>query len=173
MKIQSNMKNNYLKHYNVAKGIAVNKKTVLKNKTIKVPTYLLSALITIILLTFFLVIFHLIDKSKIITILFLTMLVVYNSYVIIRTTWSYNFKKKSNFLNEITLDEEGLTDKSFYGIKITLNWSKLKAIVIKKQTITILTDTNLYFFFDINEKEEILKAINKYNKDLTIIGEIQ
>lgn len=172
MKIESNMKNTYLKHYNIAKGIAVNKKQVLKNKTIKVPTYLISALITIVLLTIFLVIFCLIDKSKIITILYLTMLIVYIFYVIIRTTWSYNFKKKKNFLNEIILDEEGLTDQSFYGIKITLNWSKLKAIVIKKQTITILTDTNLYFFFDINEKEEILKAINRYNKDLTIIGDV-
>lgn len=97
MKIESNMKNTYLKHYNIAKGIAVNKKQVLKNKTIKVPTYLISALITIILLTIFLVIFCLIDKSKIITILYLTMLIVYIFYVIIRTTWSYNFKKKKTF----------------------------------------------------------------------------
>lgn len=31
MKIESNMKKNYLKHYNIAKGIAVNKKTNYNN----------------------------------------------------------------------------------------------------------------------------------------------
>ena len=77
--------------------------------------------------------------------------------------------KKNNFINEILINEDGITDKSFYDIKINLNWSKIKALVIKKKTLTFLTDTSLYFFFDINEKGTIIKAINKYNKDLPII----
>ncbi len=171
MKITSNMSNKYLKHYNISKGIALNKKRILKHNTIKVPTYLTSVLITIFLLLIFTIIFHYIDKSHIITIYFLVSLIFYITYSITRTIWSYNFKKKKDFINEIILDENGLTDQSFYNIKITLNWDKLKAIVIKKETITILTDTQLYFFFDLKEKEEILKTISKYTKDIKIIGE--
>ena len=169
MKIESNMNNTYLKHYNVAKGIAVNKKKVLKKKTNKVPSYLISAIITISLLVIFFILFIIIDKSRIFTITFLLFIIVYILYAISRTIWSYNFKKKNNFINEILINEEGITDKSFYDIKINLNWSKIKALVIKKNTLTFLTDTSLYFFFDIKEKETIIKAINKYNKDLPII----
>lgn len=169
MEIKSNMKNNYLKHYNIAKGIAVNKRRVLKNKTTKVPTYLTTALITIIILTICSVLFLIIDKSKIFSSYFIISLIIYIIYIIVRTIWSYNFKKKKNFLNIITLNEEGLTDTSFYDIKINIKWNKIKAIVIKKSTITILTDIHLYFFFDINEKDQILKAINKYNKETLII----
>ena len=96
-------------------------------------------------------------------------LIIYILYSIIRTTWSYNFKKKNNFENTIILDEEGLTDKSFYGIKITITWDKIKAFVIKKHTITVITDTSLYFFFDIKEKDQVLKAIDKYSKNTLII----
>lgn len=169
MNIKSNMLKTYLRNYNEAKGVVVNKKRVLKHKTTKVPTYLISSLITILLLTLFTIIFTIIDKSNIFSIYFLASLIIYILYTIIRTTWSYNFKKKNNFENTIILDEEGLTDKSFYGIKITITWDKIKAFVIKKHTITVITDTSLYFFFDIIEKDQVLKAINKYSKDTLII----
>ena len=39
MNIKSNMLKTYLRNYNEAKGIVVNKKRVLKHKTTKVPTY--------------------------------------------------------------------------------------------------------------------------------------
>lgn len=169
MEIKSNMKNNYLKHYNIAKGIAVNKRIVLKNKTTKVPTYLTSALITIIILTILSVLFLIIDKSKIFSSYFKISLIIYIIYIIVRTIWSYNFKKKNNFQNTIVLNEEGLTDTSFYDIKINIKWNKIKAIVIKKSTITILTDTHLYFFFDIKEKDQVLKSIRQYSKNTPII----
>lgn len=171
MKIKSDMKKNYLKCYNEAKGVAVNKKRIIKNKTAKVPTYFQTVLITIILHIIFIIIFLLIDKSNIMATIFITLLILYILYAILRTIWSYNFKKKKEFINSIIIDEKGLTDSSFYNITINLNWSKLKAVVVKKHTITILTDTNLYFFFDIKEKEEIYKAIKKYNNNITIIEE--
>ena len=169
MNIKSNMLKTYLRNYNEPKGILVNKKRVLKHKTTKVPTYFISSLITILLLTTFTIIFTIIDKSNIFSIYFLASLIIYILYIIIRTTWSYNFKKKNNFENTIILDEEGLTDKSFYGIKITISWDKIKAFVIKKHTITVITDTSLYFFFDIKEKDQVLKAIDKYSKNTLII----
>ena len=169
MKIQSNMKKIYLRNYNEAKGVAVNKKTVLKKKTNKVPNYFISVILTIILLTIFTIIFKIIDTSKIFSIYFSSSLIIYILYTITRTIWSYNFKKKNNFENIIILDEEGLTDKSFYDIKITITWDKIKAFVVKKHTITVITDTSLYFFFDIKDKEQVLTAIKKYNQDTLII----
>ena len=169
MEIKTNMKKSYLRNYNEAKGIAVNKKRVLKHKTNKVPTYLSSVLITIILLFTCTILFSLIDSSNIFKNIFLTILITYTSYSILRTIWSVNFKKKQNYLNTIVIDENGITDSSFYNIKININWNKITAIVIKKYTITFITDTHLYFFFDISKKEEILEQVKKYSKENLVI----
>lgn len=169
MEIKTNMKKSYLRNYNEAKGIAVNKKRVLKHKTNKVPTYLSSVLITIILLLTCTILFSLIDSSNIFKNIFLTILITYTSYSILRTIWSVNFKKKQNYLNTIVIDENGITDSSFYNIKININWNKITAIVIKKYTITFITDTHLYFFFDISKKEEILEQVKKYSKENLVI----
>ena len=169
MEIKSNMKKSYLRNYNEAKGIAVNKKRVLKHQTNKVPTYLTSALIIIILLTLCTILFTIIDLSNIFKTFFLISLITYTSYSILRTIWSVNFKKKQEYLNTIIIDENGITDSSFYNIKININWNKIPAVVIKKYTITFLTDTNLYFFFDIKNKNEILKLVIKYSPKTIII----
>lgn len=169
MEIKTNMKKSYLRNYNEAKGIAVNKKRVLKHKTNKVPTYLTSVLITITLLSICTTLFSIIDSSNIFKLFFLISLIIYISYSILRTIWSVNFKKKQEFLNTIIIDENGITDSSFYNIKININWNKITAIVIKKYTITFITDTHLYFFFDISKKEEILKLVKKYSKENLVI----
>lgn len=170
MEIKSNMKKTYLRNYNEAKGIVVNKKRVLKHQTNKVPTYLTSALITIVLLSLCLTIFSIIDQSNIFKTIFLVLLIVYISYSILRTIASVLLKKNQiDLINTITIDENGITDKSFFKIKINISWNKIKAVVIKKYTVTFITDTQLYFFFDIKHKEEILKLVKKYSKDTPII----
>ena len=73
------------------------------------------------------------------------------------------------FSNTILIDKNGITDESYYGIKMIFNWSKIKGVVIGKRAITILTDTHIYFYFDISKKSEVIKAIEKYgNSDLII-----
>ena len=170
MEIKSNMKKTYLRNYNEAKGIAVNKKRVLKHKTNKVPTYLESALITILLLLICSIIFSIIDKSNIFKALFPVLLIIYITYAITRTIISIYLKKDQiDLINTIKIDEEGITDKSFYKIKINISWDKIPAVVIKKHTITFITDTQLFFFFDIKNKEEILKLVKKHSKNTLII----
>lgn len=170
MEIKSNMKKTYLRNYNEAKGIVVNKKRVLKHKTNKVPTYLTSALITITLLSICTILFSIIDSSNIFKTIFLVLLITYISYSIIRTIGSILLKKNQiDLINTITIDENGITDKSFFKIKINLSWDKIKAVVVKKYTVTFITDTQLYFFFDIKDKEEILKQVKKYSKETLII----
>lgn len=170
MEIKSNMKKTYLRNYNEAKGIVVNKKRVLKYKTNKVPTYLTSSLITITLLSICTILFSLIDSSNIFKTIFLVLLITYISYSIIRAIGSILLKKNQiDLINTITIDENGITDKSFFKIKINLSWDKIKAVVVKKYTVTFITDTQLYFFFDIKDKEEILKQVKKYSKETLII----
>ena len=170
MEIKSNMKKTYLRNYNEAKGIVVNKKRVLKHKTNKVQTYLTSALITITLLSICTILFSIIDSSNIFKTIFLVLLITYISYSIIRTIGSILLKKNQiDLINTITIDENGITDKSFFKIKINLSWDKIKAVVVKKYTVTFITDTQLYFFFDIKDKEEILKQVKKYSKETLII----
>ena len=53
------------------------------------------------------------------------------------------------------------------------NWDKIKAVVIKKYSVTILTDTNVYFYFDIKLKEDIIKCIKKYGSKTLIIENSQ
>ena len=170
MEIKSNMKKTYLRNYNEAKGIVVNKKRVLKYKTNKVPTYLTSVLITITLLSICTILFSIIDSSNIFKTIFLVLLITYISYSIIRTIGSILLKKNQiDLINTITIDENGITDKSFFKIKINLSWDKIKAVVVKKYTVTFITDTQLYFFFDIKDKEEILKQVKKHSKETLII----
>lgn len=170
MEIKSNMKKTYLRNYNEAKGIAVNKKRVLKHQTNKVPTYLTSALITITLLSICTLLFSIIDTSNIFKIYFLISLIVYISYVIIRTISSVLLKKNQiDLINTIIIDEEGITDKSFFKIKINVSWDKIPAVVIKKHTVTFITDTQLFFFFDIKNKEKILKLVKKYSENTKVI----
>ena len=89
-----------------------------------------------------------------------------NSYQIITL---YKFRKEQGFDNTVTFSKEGMIDESFYGIKMTFKWEKVLAVVIKKYTITILTDTPAYFYFNITEKNNILKALEKYQvKDKVI-----
>lgn len=170
MEIKSNMKKSYLKNYNEAKGIAVNKKRVLKYKTNKVPTYLTSALITITLLSLCTILFSIIDSPKIFKMYFLISLIIYVSYSIIRTIASIQLKRNQiDLINTIIIDENGITDSSFYKIKINISWNKIPAVVVKKHTITFITDTQLFFFFDIKNKDEILKLVKKYSKNTLII----
>lgn len=169
MKIKSDMKTNYLKHYNESRGIALNRKKILKTNTNKVPTAFQCFIITTLILIIPTILFFIIDKSKIVFILFLVMTTIYIIYEILRTIWSYNFKKKSNFINEITIDESGIIDSSFYGITINIKPENIKAIVIKRNTVTILTHISIYFFFNIKEKDIIINEIKKYNKDIKII----
>lgn len=73
-----------------------------------------------------------------------------------------NFRKKHNFKNSIVIDKNGITDKSYHGIKMIFKWEKIIGVVISKYTVTILTDTPVYFYFNISKKDDVISAIEKY-----------
>lgn len=82
---------------------------------------------------------------------------------------SYFYRKKHNFKSSIIVTEKGIIDNSFYGIEMTFYWEKVKAIVIKKHSVIILTDTPVYFYFEKSKEKELVDAITNYKKDIVII----
>lgn len=81
----------------------------------------------------------------------------------------YNFRKKRNFKNSIVIDKNGITDESYHGIKMIFEWEKIIGVVISKYTVTILTDTPVYFYFNISKKDDVISAIEKYGDKEKII----
>ncbi len=161
MKIKCDLSKNYFKIYNEAKTASRNKKSILKSHKIPNISYgmeiiLLSTLLLFLSLMFFL------NKYLVIGIVLLTIDISYVLYLILKYLIIYNIRYKVNFENTIIFDEEGLTYSAFYDIKMTFKWSKIKAIVIQKHSLTILTDTPIYFYLNKECLEKVLKVVDEY-----------
>ena len=165
MKIETNLNNNFFKIYDESRSVAIHRKEIIKNKKANALTFSIEVLLVF---TIILLISLIIKKYGII---FMTLSFIYLMTNIIRFISSYKFRKKQNFKNEIIIDEKGITDlSSFKNVEILFKWAKIKAIVIKKYSVTLLMDSNIYFYFDIKEKEKIIKEVKKYKKDILIIN---
>lgn len=170
MKIECTI-NNYFKTYNEARGVVLNKKKILRKRNSRCMNYLTRILLTLL---FVLLIVIMMSITKSLCLYDLGVIILFIELVNIAFTLASNitfyvFRKKRNFTSTIVINEEGLIDTSFQGIKMIFSWDKIKGVVIKKYSITILTDTSCYFYFDIKSKEDILKAVEKYgSKDLII-----
>lgn len=165
MKIETNLNNNFLKIYDESRSVAIHRKEIIKNKKANALTFSTEVLL---IFTSILLISLIVKNCKII---FMTLGIIYLITNIIRFISSYKFRKKQNFKNEIIIDEKGITDlSSFKNVEILFKWAKIKAIVIKKYSVTLLMDSNIYFYFDIKEKEKIIKEVKKYKKDILIIN---
>ena len=165
MKIETNLNNNFFKIYDESRSVAIHRKEIIKNKKANALTFSTEVLLVF---TIILLISLIIKKNGIV---FMTLSFIYLMTNIIRFISSYKFRKKQNFKNEIIIDEKGINDlSSFKNVEILFKWAKIKAIVIKKYSVTLLMDSNIYFYFDIKEKEKIIKEVKKYKKDIPIIN---
>lgn len=168
MEIKEETKKKTFRCYDEAMGVAINKKSVLKKKKPNVLSYSgtfaflsISYLLLSIFLSHFKGYFCEMGSQLLnfAAILFLCMIII---RVIL-----YFSRKKCEVIT--TIDKEGITDTSFYGMKLLINWEKIEAIVIKKYSITILTNTPILLYFDKSLEEKIIKGIKKYKKDILII----
>ena len=57
------------------------------------------------------------------------------------------------------------------GIEMLFRWDKIKYIVVKKYSVIVLTDTPIFFFMNVEVKDELLSGINKYKNNITVIEE--
>ncbi len=168
MEIKSDLKNNYFKIYNESRGVVLNKSLVLKKKSARCLAYFdMMAMLLFWLLIMTVAVCFGVNRWLVFVLLAIDLVVLF--VPIIRTIGNYRWKKANGFKNTVVIDKEGITDKSFKDIKITMGWNKIKAIVVKTYSITILTDTRIYFYFDVSDEDLILKECLKYiDKDLII-----
>ena len=164
---------NYFKCYDEARGVAMNKKYILKNKKLNLFTYtdymylIFSILFFLSIILMFSKNFNTVMLGIIITIFDILFLL----YVFISTYIMYNYCRKKKLPLKVLVDKNGITNSSYYDIKMIFKWEKILGIVVKKNSITVLTDTPIYFYFDKSKETSLIKEIKKYKKDITIIKE--
>ena len=168
MKIENDFSQNFFKCFNEAQGVATAKRIILKSKNINVTTYLENLFLISILLLLFGVLFLTIN-NKIIFFLFifadLLNLFLHTIYI------SERVINKNNLKGNTIINEKGIINDSYKNIEMHFSWDLVQAVVIKKYSITILTKTPCFFFFDISKEEEIKKLLKKYKKENLIIEE--
>ena len=146
MEIKSNLKEGLFKCFNEARGVQINKSKILKNKKINKLNYYETILIILIFVLIISIILLLNNFLKASLILFSLVLIVV-IINILNYIMMYKYRRKNNFSNTIIINEDGITDTSFMGIKMIFNWDKILGIVKTSKTIVILTDTYVYFYF--------------------------
>ncbi len=171
MKISCDISQNYFNCYSESKGVAVHRQSILKKKKpnrLNYYTEILIACLAILIISFLLTL-----TKDMFWWLFASLLalidIIFLFIIIFNFLFVFTFRHKQKFKNTIILDDNGLTYTSVYNIKVNFAKEKLQALVIKKHTVTILTDTPCYFYFDINTKEKILEALKKYKYKTMII----
>ncbi len=168
MSLKTNLKSCFFKCYNEAVGVNIHKNKILAHKK---PNHLNLFSILLIVTSFvFLVSILLLLKGFIpggCFLIFLDLVIIFSN--LLNCLYRYFTYRKKNFQSTIIFDEEGLTDTSFMDIKMTFKWSKLKALVVKKHTLVILTDTPCYFYFNKELEPLLLKTLTKYCPNLLII----
>ena len=177
MIIEYDLNNQYLKCYNEAQGIMVNKNRVLRQKSNTVNSYLTQGFIYLIITIIFILLITILNKTNIIKdIIFLLKISV--SFLIILLIiyfllfiFSYNKVKNNNHKGYLIIDEKGITDNPTSGKIITVPHDKIKAVTTTKNTTTIITDGKYFFFVNKELYKDIIKEIKKYNNDLLIINE--
>ncbi len=171
MKIKSNLKKNYSCCKNEAMGTNINKKYILKtnkNTSYTYEEHFILIFIMILSISTILLLLKLPCSIELCSIgLFCAFIYILTN--IIYFTLDRIEMKKRDYKNEIIIDKDGISDSSYKGMTITIEWKKVKALVLRKHTIIILTDTPCYFYFDISKYKDIIKLCQKYKKNIKII----
>ncbi len=165
MKIEANI-TNVFKCFNEARRIAKNKKRIIKTEKLSLKTYWVSKLIILgsyLFLALLLIFNGCIMGANIIIFL----IIIYWLGSFFRVIISFKMRKKALVL---VFNKEGITDESYLGIKMVFKWEKIQAVVFGTYSITILTDTPYYLFLGIKAKNKVVDALNKYNKEVLVIG---
>lgn len=173
MKLETEIKNNFVGCYDEARGVALSKEKILRKDSNKCFSYMERVLLgfVIMFMAGYLLSF-LVEAWWVICPVVIAIFVVDFIYLgkpLLKIYKGYAYRKNRNFKSSIVVDKNGITDESYYGVKMTFGLDKILGIVISKYTVTILTDTPIYFYFPISDKDTIINALKKYNKKIRII----
>lgn len=176
MKIKYDMSNNYWNCHNEAQAIVMMRKKLQKNPNRKIRNLFYSGGvygIGIVIVSLCYLLFRAIKIEEIfLTVLsdFIIFLVIFLIlyFVLIILTYVINHKKSSH-KGTLEIDEKGLKDISDNGKETFVSWENIKLVGIKKYTITFVTNTKIVVFVNIENKKDILKALQTYQSNLLVI----
>lgn len=173
MRIDTEICENFVGCYDEARGMALGKRQILERESSKILSFMQRKLVVFglwfvfgVLLSFFA------EYSEavlpIVCIIFVASM-VYVAANLLEIYKSYRAKKEARFIGHILIDKDGVTDEAHNGVKTSVEMDKILGVSIGKYTVTVLTDTPIYFFFPLSDKERVLKAFKKNNKKVRII----
>lgn len=171
MKVKSNLKKNYKYCLNEALGTNINKKYILKTNNNTSYTYeehFILIFIIILAISTILLLLKLPYSIELCSIGFFCAFMYILTNIVYFTLVKIEMKKR-NYKSEVIIDKDGITDTSRNGISVTVEWSKISAIVLRKHTVVLLTKTPYFFYFDISKYKDIIKLCEKYKKNIKII----
>ena len=174
MKFKYDFNDNYYNLFNEAQGI-VTFRSEMEKDPYKVDTFTGKCLdvFKIVAIVFVVtVIFNLINSewfiSEFVSLLF-AVLAAFLVGLIIVFIISYLQQKNVDHSGEVKFDKTGIFDYSNSGVRIGIDWSLIDLVVVKDKIIVLLSKSNFYFNFGEDLIDDVLKAINKYHKDVKII----
>lgn len=176
MKIKYDLSKNFFKTYNEINGIISLKKKILEEKNVKIKGFIRQLFdiiiycdISIFAFVCFLDLcgFNIANFSLLFDLAVLIFLVVmYHMHLFFI---QYRKNKELLHIGELEINSEGIVDKSDSGLSVSVIWSQIEALVISKNAIVFIVKNSLWMIFINNEcKNQLLKAIKKYNKELKI-----
>lgn len=173
-----NLDNNYFKSYDEAQGIMIDKKNLYVKPKRKIRSYLKSVIsfniaVTIILglfscVNFFNLTIGLSALNFVLLIVLLTNLICLYSFI-----RSYKLEKNKDHSGTLEINENGITDISNVGIIVSMKWEQIEALILGRYTATFTTNTHIFYFVNIDLKDQIIKEVQKFNKNLLIIDKSQ
>jgi hypothetical protein len=169
MKIDYEIKNNTCKIYNEIQGMALSKKRIKKNKKyLKFNSILLIQLIIIFIIS---IINLFISSNNNLYLVFAELnafLITFLIFEIVLFYLMYYLFRRNLLVGEVLIDDYGLLDSNS-NVKTGMSWKMLECCVITKNGVYFLTKKNMVYIYNLEIKEDIIKAIKKYNKDFKII----
>ena len=171
MKITCDLSEHFFEVYDEAKGIAIHRSKIIKTGKVPRLTYLEEFFISVFVLLILAFILLMIPQEvTYYGALFLILVtIIYMIVTILQLIWISFIRLRQSYKGSIVINQEGLINQSYYGIKMTFAFKKIKAVVVGKHAVTILTDTPCYFYFPKSKEESIVKAFAKYNPKTPIL----
>lgn len=175
MKIKYNITENFYKYLDVALDIFINKKILQKNPNKKIKSYTKKGL-DYLLITFLIFItgifIYSINNSEIFLKVFsniigLIVALILGYYIVFFLLYLPNKKKIHSGI--LTINKEGITDVSDDDLTIKIGWDKVELIVVMKYELVIVTKCSWFIFADIENQDDVIKGIKKYNQDVILI----
>lgn len=173
--VKYDMSKNYFTCYNESQGIMGSKKKILRKKQLNIQGYLqqgiLMIIYTLLISICSKVLWYLdnenlfVDFLDIIIAICIVLIVVYYVAFLI----AYLFERKKTHKGELKITEDGITDISEEKVTVGLPWNEISALVVSKNTVTVVTKSPVYFFVNNDSKDKLIKAVKKYREDLEII----